>query len=693
MATQVELLRLEPFPAHASPLDVLASEGELRRLLRDHSEPPTAAAAAAAGEFEGAAGASPPPSPGPLRLFASGFFLRLRGLPAEGSRGTARPVLPVSLDEVVLGARVGGTLERDDAAEGLASKLLELCRDGRCLLARLGEPRRALLFLVRTVSPPDPAKEEEEEEEEGGGGYLADTTHTSLFMGAPVNSSVPPGAATLWSGESPPGLERAVDAIGRVLGPHRRGSLPACRLLVHGPAGSGKATAVAASAGPALIPRLLSPHVGGLRGRARRHAPPAAALRRPLARRRHGATRQSHGRTSNLSRPGPPPLSRQRVFSLVTPPPPLLAEGLALGDLRALVAGLEDVRSGGVGLRQRDFLSALRTLRDARSEAAGAPKIPAVRWEDVGGLERVKREVLDTVQLPLRRPQLLSLRLNRTGVLLYGPPGTGKTLLAKAVATECSVTFLSVKGPELLNMYVGQSEENVREVFQRARSAAPCVVFFDELDSLAPGRGRSGDSGGVTDRVVSQLLAELDALRAGDRVFVIGATNRPDLLDPSLLRPGRFDKLVYVGINADPSSQLQVLRAVLRSFRLDASVDPRRVLERCPAYTSGADLYALCSDAMTAAVKRKIAAIQRGRSSGREEEPTRRAGGSRRRPPHERKRLLRFRRSLGHVRMEEESSPLDRRRHSPKSKRKEEAGASIEAPPPPPPPKKRGRGV
>uniref|UniRef100_A0A8P4KA74 Peroxisomal ATPase PEX6 n=1 Tax=Dicentrarchus labrax TaxID=13489 RepID=A0A8P4KA74_DICLA len=241
--------------------------------------------------------------------------------------------------------------------------------------------------------------------------------------------------------------------------------------------------------------------------------------------------------------------------------------------------------------------------------------VPDVRWDDVGGLQQVKKEILDTVQLPLQRPELLVLGLNRTGVLLYGPPGTGKTLLAKAVATECSMTFLSVKGPELINMYVGQSEENIREVFSRARSAAPCVVFFDELDSLAPSRGRSGDSGGVMDRVVSQLLAELDALHSSVGVFVIGATNRPDLLDQSLLRPGRFDKLVYVGINEDRVSQLQVLQAILRKFQLDSAVDLREVVDRCPAHLTGADLYALCSDAMTAAIKRKIALIDAGLDS------------------------------------------------------------------------------
>nr|XP_056708680.1 peroxisome biogenesis factor 6 isoform X2 [Euleptes europaea] len=274
-----------------------------------------------------------------------------------------------------------------------------------------------------------------------------------------------------------------------------------------------------------------------------------------------------------------------------------------------------DFCAAGFPLLAEDFSIALDKLHDAHSQAVGAPKIPAVFWQDVGGLQDVKKEILDTVQLPLEHPELLSLGLRRSGLLLYGPPGTGKTLLAKAVATECTMTFLSVKGPELINMYVGQSEENVREVFVRARAAAPCIIFFDELDSLAPNRGRSGDSGGVMDRVVSQLLAELDGLHSSQDVFVIGATNRPDLLDPALVRPGRFDKLVYVGINEDRDSQMRVLSAITRKFKLDPSVSLLSVLDKCPAQLTGADLYALCSDAMMSAIKRKVEWIEEGLDS------------------------------------------------------------------------------
>ena len=199
-------------------------------------------------------------------------------------------------------------------------------------------------------------------------------------------------------------------------------------------------------------------------------------------------------------------------------------------------------------------------------------------------------------------------RRHSPGILLYGPPGTGKTLLAKAVATSCSLNFFSIKGPELLNMYIGESEANVRRVFQRARDARPCVVFFDELDSVAPKRGAHGDSGGVMDRIVSQLLAELDGIASsssssGD-VFVIGATNRPDLLDPALLRPGRFDRMLYLGVSDTHPAQLRILQALTRKFRLDPALDLENVARECSLNLTGADFYALCADALLKAMSR-----------------------------------------------------------------------------------------
>uniref|UniRef100_A0A3P9AAL1 Peroxisomal ATPase PEX6 n=1 Tax=Esox lucius TaxID=8010 RepID=A0A3P9AAL1_ESOLU len=529
------------------------------------------------------------------------------------------------------------------------------------------------------------------EDDKDCGPYLADTVHTTLYMGGSTNSLAPCSLVgeepSLWTSLSPPGLSSAVDQLSTIIQPHLNDSsatlTSVCTALVVGPSGSGKFTTVRAAC------RRLHLHLVKVDcvtlcadtaaacetkmklafQRAESHWPCVLLLRNlQLLGHPRDSTEEDARVTAALcelmlncppsvvvvgtvSKPRElssdvtaafihqvsieSPSEEQRCAMLTS-----LTEGLPLGrdvNLAKLAKHTavrptahmfahasftatqfenmqeeEDLCACGVTVLAQDFTNALETLQDAHSQAIGAPKIPSVRWQDVGGLQLVKREILDTVQLPLERPELLSLGLRRAGLLLYGPPGTGKTLLAKAVATECSMTFLSVKGPELINMYVGQSEENVREVFSKARSAAPCIIFFDELDSLAPNRGRSGDSGGVMDRVVSQLLAELDGLHSSADVFVIGATNRPDLLDQSLLRPGRFDKLVYVGINEDKESQLQVLKAIVRKFKVDPSISLQDVVERCPPQLTGADMYALCSDAMMSAIKRKIAQITDG---------------------------------------------------------------------------------
>ncbi|ORX68133.1 AAA-domain-containing protein, partial [Linderina pennispora] len=259
-----------------------------------------------------------------------------------------------------------------------------------------------------------------------------------------------------------------------------------------------------------------------------------------------------------------------------------------------------------------DLVGALGDARASMSDTLGVPKIPNVKWDDVGGLADAKKDILDTIRLPLEQPHLFASGLStRSGLLFYGPPGTGKTLLAKAIATECGLNFFSCKGPELISPYIGESEANVRKIFQRAREASPCVIFFDELDSLAPKRGQQGDSGGVMDRIVSQLLAELDA-RDGDKaaaapqVFAIGATNRPDLLDPALLRPGRFDKLVYLGVSETHAAQLNIIQALTRKFHLHRDLDLAMVAEQCPFHYTGADFYALCSDALLKAMLRTV---------------------------------------------------------------------------------------
>lgn len=281
-----------------------------------------------------------------------------------------------------------------------------------------------------------------------------------------------------------------------------------------------------------------------------------------------------------------------------------------------LISGGESINS----LTTPDFDLAIEAARRNFADSIGAPKIPSVSWADVGGLSHVKDAVMETIQLPLARPELFAKGMKkRSGILFYGPPGTGKTLLAKAIATEFSLNFFSVKGPELLNMYIGESEANVRRVFQRARDAKPCVVFFDELDSVAPKRGNQGDSGGVMDRIVSQLLAELDGISdsdgttggGGGSVFVIGATNRPDLLDQALLRPGRFDKMLYLGVSDSHAKQLTILQALTRKFTLQPQLDLERVAESLPFTYTGADMYALCSDAMLKAVMRQAKQVDK----------------------------------------------------------------------------------
>lgn len=232
------------------------------------------------------------------------------------------------------------------------------------------------------------------------------------------------------------------------------------------------------------------------------------------------------------------------------------------------------------------------------------------RWMDVGGLGDIKAEIIDAIQLSIDYPQLKKAGLRRTGILLYGLPGTGKTLLAKAVATECSLNFINVKGPELLNEYVGQSEDNIRKLFQKARESSPSVIFFDEIDSLAPNRGQAGDSGGVMDRMVSQLLAELDGVGKSEDVFVIGATNRVDLVDHSLLRPGRFDKVLEVALPRDKKDRLAILQALTRKMKLAHDVDINELEKLSKPNMSGADFQGFCSRALQRSFDRCVQMIE-----------------------------------------------------------------------------------
>jgi transitional endoplasmic reticulum ATPase len=190
-------------------------------------------------------------------------------------------------------------------------------------------------------------------------------------------------------------------------------------------------------------------------------------------------------------------------------------------------------------------------------------------------------------------------------VLFYGPPGCGKTLMAKAVANECQANFISIKGPELLTMWFGESEANVREVFEKARAAAPCVLFFDELDSIASARGGGGgDGGGAADRVINQILTEIDGVGAKKNVFIIGATNRPDIIDPALMRPGRLDQLVYIPM-PDLESRKQILKSCLRKSPVHKDVDLNFIAAHTEKFT-GADLTEICQRAAKLAIRESI---------------------------------------------------------------------------------------
>jgi transitional endoplasmic reticulum ATPase len=232
-------------------------------------------------------------------------------------------------------------------------------------------------------------------------------------------------------------------------------------------------------------------------------------------------------------------------------------------------------------------------------------EIPQVKWDDIGGLEDVKELLRETVEWPLKhQDEFTKLGIKPpTGVLLYGPPGTGKTMLAKAVANESGANFISVKGPELLSMWVGESERHVREVFRKARQVAPCIIFFDEIDSLVPKRGSSNDNNS-SERVVSQLLAEISGLEELNGVSVIAATNRPDMIDTALLRPGRFDRQILVH-TPDEKARLEIFRVQTKSMPLTDDVDIKLFASRTPGF-SGADIEGLVREAALHAMRKNI---------------------------------------------------------------------------------------
>ncbi|XP_074020911.1 nuclear valosin-containing protein-like isoform X2 [Numenius arquata] len=260
-------------------------------------------------------------------------------------------------------------------------------------------------------------------------------------------------------------------------------------------------------------------------------------------------------------------------------------------------------------IEMNDFIVALSSVQPS-AKREGFVTIPDVTWADIGALEDVREELTMAILAPVRNPeQFKALGLTTpAGVLLAGPPGCGKTLLAKAVANESGLNFISVKGPELLNMYVGESERAVRQVFQRARNSAPCVIFFDEVDALCP--RRSDHESGASVRVVNQLLTEMDGLENRRQVFIMAATNRPDIIDPAILRPGRLDKTLYVGL-PPPEDRLAILRTITKNgtrppLDTDVSLEEIAYSQQCDCYT-GADLSALVREASICALRQEMA--------------------------------------------------------------------------------------
>ncbi len=282
-----------------------------------------------------------------------------------------------------------------------------------------------------------------------------------------------------------------------------------------------------------------------------------------------------------------------RALRRVLPEINLSSESIPLDILRKIV------------VRMQDFMDVIKEMEPSAMREVFV-EVPDIKWEDIGGLSLIKQELQEAVEWPLKYNQIFTYSdaTPPKGILLYGPPGTGKTLMAKASANESEANFISVKGPELLSKWVGESEKGIREIFRKARQAAPCIIFFDELDAITPARGGSFGDSHVTERVISQFLTELDGLEILTNVVVIGATNRPDIIDPALLRPGRFDRILYVP-PPDRDSRLQIIKIHTKKKHLAEDVNTDQLADDTDGYT-GADIASLSSAAVMLALREHV---------------------------------------------------------------------------------------
>jgi transitional endoplasmic reticulum ATPase len=274
-----------------------------------------------------------------------------------------------------------------------------------------------------------------------------------------------------------------------------------------------------------------------------------------------------------------------RALRRILPDINLSSESIPLDTLRKII------------VKMQDFMDVINEMEPSAMREVFV-EVPDIKWQDIGGLPDIKQELQEAVEWPLKYQNVFTFAdaTPPKGILLYGPPGTGKTLMAKAAANESEANFISIKGPELLSKWVGESEKGVREIFRKARQAAPCIIFFDELDAIAPTRGGAMGDSHVTERVISQLLTELDGLEILTNVVVIAATNRPDIIDPALLRPGRFDRILYVS-PPDRESRLQIIKIHTKKKPLSEDVNIKDLADKTDGYT-GADIASLSSAAV-----------------------------------------------------------------------------------------------